>query len=331
MKHSRQSLKNKVIDCHNHVGVCIKAYARLEYPYAETLESLYHKQLAAGVDLSIVFPFTSDLHFNIKKLAATGVNTTESSPISSAPYKIENELVMHEVFRFNPELAHRFIPFVSVDTERKVSAQIKALESLEQTYPVYGIKINPTVAQSRTAALLTKGRAFLDYAAERNMPLLFHTSPLADDHYSYAGDAFKVMEKRPDIRFALAHALVFHRGFLETAAAMPNVWIDTAAFKIQVDVFNAMKLSKTYKPIDADFSDYKKVMQALTALYPDKIIWGSDSPAYSYICRRWQGNTFVDFNYKGGFIAEKDALDALPKRLKTKISNANTLDWLFGK
>jgi hypothetical protein len=113
---------------------------------------------------------------------------------------------------------------------------------------------------------------------------------------------------------------------------MPNVWVDTAALKIQVDVFNIKNLAGLYRPIDADFSDHRKVMKRLMELYPDKIIWGSDSPAYAYICRRRQGkNTFMDFNYKGTYRDEKDALDALDGTLKKKACNTNTLNWLFGR
>ena len=44
-------LAGKVIDAHSHVGVSPAAYARMEYPYAQTVEGLYYRQLAGGVDL----------------------------------------------------------------------------------------------------------------------------------------------------------------------------------------------------------------------------------------------------------------------------------------
>ena len=329
---NRHPLENKVIDCHNHLGVCIKAYSRLEYPYAETLESLYHKQLSAGVDVSIVFPFSSNLFFNLKTLISRGLNVADRKPVSEVPYAVENTLVMREIYEFNPELKNRFIPFVSVDTERKIEGQVKFLESLEKKYHVCGIKINPTAAQSRISCLLTRGKPFLRYAEERNIPFLLHTSPVPEDYYSHVRDALRVIEKSPGIRFGLAHAIVFHREYLDIAAGLPNVWVDTAALKIQVDVFNIKNLAGLYRPIDADFSDHRKVMKRLMELYPDKIIWGSDSPAYAYICRRRQGkNTFMDFNYKGTYKDEKDALDALDGTLKKKACNTNTLNWLFGR
>jgi len=327
----RTDLKSRLIDCHNHIGVSIKAYARLEYPYAQSLEALFYKQRSAGVDVSVVFPLTSDLFFNLRTLISRGINLPDRKPVSEIPYGVENTLIMHEIFRFNPEHAGSFIPFVSADTERKVGSQVKFLESLEKKYPVYGIKINPTVSQSKIGSLLRKGEALLKYARERNIPFLFHTSPSPDDYYSYVGDALKVVEKNPDIRFALAHCIVFHKGYLEIADSLPNVWVDTAALKIQVDLFNREKFAEKYVPIGADFSDHKKVMRKLMELYPDTIIWGSDSPAYSYICRRKQTrDRYMDFNYRGSYEDEKNGLDSLPEDLKRKASNTNTLDWLFG-
>ena len=242
----KKKLKGKVIDCHNHIGVSIKAYACLEYPYAETVESLYCKQQSAGVDVSIIFPFTPDLHFNLRSLISKGINISDRKPFSEVPFGLENNLIMYELSRFNPEYRENFIPFVSADPMRKIDAQIKYLESLEKKYPIYGIKINPTSSQSRIDSLLKKGEPLLKYARERNIPFLFHTSPSTDDYYSYVGDSLKVIEKNPDVRFILAHAIVFHKGFLDIADSMPNVWVDTAALKIQVDLFNKEKHGEKY-------------------------------------------------------------------------------------
>ena len=45
----RHRLEGKVLDVHAHVGVELKAYARMEYPYAQSIEGLYYKQLAGSV------------------------------------------------------------------------------------------------------------------------------------------------------------------------------------------------------------------------------------------------------------------------------------------
>ena len=135
-------LEGKTIDVHSHVGVSLKSYACLEYPYAQTIEGLYYRQLACHVDVNVVFPFSPDLHFDLQRLIE-GTVTPDSHPISPAPYVKENRLLMQEVFHWCPELQHRFLPFVSVDPGRNVAAQIAELERLESEFPIYGIKILP--------------------------------------------------------------------------------------------------------------------------------------------------------------------------------------------
>jgi hypothetical protein len=83
---------------------------------------------------------------------------------------------------------------------------------------------------------------------------------------------------------------------------------------------------------DADYSDHKAVMIALAERFPDTIIWGTDSPAYSYICRRKQGEgSYAEFRLKAVYEDEKEALDALPEELRLKACNINSVRFLFGE
>lgn len=325
-------LKDRVIDCHSHLGVSLKSYACMEYPYAQSLEGLYYRQKSAGVDVNIVFPFSADLFFD-----PAGFKNDEKrpavNPLSEAPYKIENETVMREVFVFNPELSHRFIPFVSVDPAREVEKQLECLLELEESYPIYGIKVVPVGCQSKITALLEEGRAILEFAGRRNIPFLFHTTADASEDYSYAADCFEVIEENADLRFCLAHCIGFHKGFLDKAAEMPDVWVDTSALKIQVQC--ARENNRIAAPEEsrfkADYSDHTAIMKRLVEEYPDTMIWGSDSPAYAYICRRRQGeNSFLDFRLKASYEDEKAALDSLPVELRMRACNGNTTRFLFG-
>lgn len=60
-----KTFAGKIIDIHSHVGVSIKAYASMEYPYAATLEGIYYRQKAAGIDVNVVFPYTADLFLSL--------------------------------------------------------------------------------------------------------------------------------------------------------------------------------------------------------------------------------------------------------------------------
>ena len=90
---ARAGLAGKVIDCHSHLGVSLKAYASAEYPYAQTAEGLYYRQLAGGVDVNVVFPFSADLHFDPARLVE-GEMVPAERPVSPVPYTAENRLLM---------------------------------------------------------------------------------------------------------------------------------------------------------------------------------------------------------------------------------------------
>jgi hypothetical protein len=328
-------LVGKTIDVHSHLGVSLKSYACLEYPYAQSVEGLYYRQLAGGVDVNVVFPFSPDLHFDLHRLVE-GTAVPDVNPISATPYLRENRLLMQEVFVCCPELQNRFLPFVSVDPGREVAAQIAALEQLETEFPIYGIKILPVFCQMPITKLLDEGRPILEFARTRDIPFLFHTTADLGEEYSNAQLAFQVIERNSDLRFCLAHCIGFHRGYLDHSAALGNVWVDTAAMKIQVDLVaqgNTIMASGTDR-FDADYADYRRVMQQLAETYPKMMLWGSDSPAYSYIVRRRQGqgeNAFVDFRLKGTYEQEVAALNCLPPSLRKAASNGNTLRFLFGR
>ncbi|MFC1452326.1 amidohydrolase family protein [Verrucomicrobiota bacterium] len=325
-------LAGKVIDVHSHVGVSLKAYATLEYPYAQTLEGLYYRQKACGVDVNVVFPFTADLFFDPHELVK-GVAKPAARPLSPAPYAVENRLLMDEVFRFCPEYEGRFLPFVSIDPERDVQAQMRNLTELEQKFPIYGIKVNPVLCQSRIRGLLESGGAFLAFARERDIPFLIHTMPYPGEAYSGTADVFEVIEQNRDIRFCLAHGILFHDGYLKRADVCPNVWVDTAALKIQVQMVHERHpvISQPDEVMPGDYSDHRKVMIRLASRFPRTIIWGTDSPAYSYICRRRQSESVMsEFRLKARYEDECAALDALSEEQRMQVCNRNTREFLFG-
>ena len=272
----RKDFIDKVIDAHSHIGVEIKQYCRGEYPYAQTAEGIYYQQLSSDVDVNVVFPLSNDLYCEPVKLLE-GERIPAKEPLSAIPYKTENQILMREVFIYCPELSKRFLPFVCVDPVREVKAQISELEKLEKDFPIYGIKVNPVGCQSHVSELGVKGRAFLEYAEERKIPFIFHATTVPNDEYSQASDIFKIIEQRPALRFCMAHSLLFNRDYLKMAEETPNVWVDTAAIKIQVDLIRNMleenKISSS-DLIDADFSDYRKVLLTLAEQYTDTIIWG---------------------------------------------------------
>ncbi len=330
------ALAGKVIDLHAHVGISLKAYARSEYPYAQDLEGLYYRQKANGVDYGVVFTHAPELYFDPGALMRDGEMVPAAEPPrgASAPYALENRLLFTELHRFCPELAGRFLPFVSIDPVRKIREQLAALEELATEYPLYGLKVSPVLCQSRVTGLLEQGEGLLDFAARRNLPALLHVTVDPKEEFSQAADAFRVAERHPSIRFCLAHCIGFNREFLEKADRLLNVWVDTSALKIQVEAaFRGESfMAAPGARFGWDYSNHLAVMKSLVERFPDTILWGSDSPYYSYISRRLQAEgSFYEFRLKGTYEQEKAALDALSPGQKLRVCSENTAAFLFGK
>jgi predicted TIM-barrel fold metal-dependent hydrolase len=327
-------LEGKVIDIHSHVGIDIKAYARNEYPYCQSLEDLAYRHRLNAVDLGVVFTYDPDLYFDMRTLIEEGRMVPSAAPFSEAPYALENRMLFKEIFEFCPELQERFLPFVIVDPVRKVAEQVASIEKLLETYPIYGIKVVPVACQSPLTGLLNEGEAILDLARRRNLPFLFHVTVHPEEEFSQASDAFSIIERNPDMRFCLAHCIGLNRDFLVRADETPNVWVDTSALKIQVQAAyeGYAFMASPADRFDWNYADHTAVMRELLEHFPDTIIWGSDSPAYSYISRRLQAEgSYLEFRLKGTYEQEKAALDSLSPALRLRACSTNALSFLFGE
>ena len=323
----REDLVGKVIDAHSHIGVALRETAQINFPYCSSAEDLAYRQKANGVDFGVVFPISPALHYDLQTVIETGELRPAARPISRVPYERENRLLLTDVYQFCPEHSGRFLPFISVDPGRLIDEQIASLEELEQEFPIYGVKIHPLMAQSKALALLDVGAPLLDFFAARNWPILFHATVDPTDPFSQAADILRVAERHPELRFCLAHCIGCHRESLERAAALPNAYVDTAALKIQVDLFRA---EKSPAMLDLDYSDHTHVFRELVERYPTTMLWASDSPYHSYITRRLQGEgIYREFRLKGTYEQEVDAWRGLSEAQQWQV-NANTVTFLLG-
>ena len=307
-KHIRRAdLVGKTIDIHSHAGIQIREAAQIGFPYCASVEDLAYRQRANGVDAAVVFPTGPDLFFDLRLLIETGRKEPAASPISRAPYERENRLLLTDVFNFCPEHSGRFLPFISVDPGRLVRQQMAILRELEAEFPIYGVKIAPVSTQTRVTALLEEGEAFFEFFAARDWPVLFHVAVSQGEEYSQAADTLDVIERHPELRYCLAHCIGFHRELLERADSLPNVWVDTSALKIQVELAYQDSPLMALPPdrFECDYADHVEVMRALVERFPRTIIWGTDSPYHSYITRRLQGEgVYAEFRLKGTYEQE---------------------------
>jgi len=328
-----EELLGKVIDAHSHAGIHWKTAADVGFPYCSSIEDLYYRQRANGVDVSVVFPIYPVLFYDIQIYLESGKFVPHPRPISRHPYERENRLLLADVYAFCPERSDHFLPFVCVDPGRRVQEQIATLRDLEQEFPIYGVKINPVGCQTKVTELLGPGELFFEFFAERNWPVLFHVAVSQGEQFSQAADTFRVIEAHPELRYCLAHCIGLHEGFLRRANALPNVWVDTAALKIQVELARQSSPLMSLPPdrLAADLADHVAVMRTLVERFPKTIVWGTDSPFHSYIDRRLQApGVYTEFRLKGTYEQEVAALQGLTPEQQRQV-HLNTLEFLFGR
>ncbi len=313
------------IDCHNHLGVDLLFYLSGGFPYAQDVPTLIGDGERAGISHWIVFPMVSNLAFSPRgyldgKLQPDGA-------IADTPYAFENRRMLAEIHRMFPDDSRKFIPFTMIDPERTPAAQARALRELREEYPFYGFKIQGTIIQARVRKLLSQGRVFLDLAREWNLPFLIHSSYAMNDPWSQSSDILDVAESNPDLRFCLAHSCRFEKSSLDRLASLPNCWFDCSAHGIHCEAAERRLpiIPPPSERFDSDYSRPDTVLADLAQAYPEKLLWGSDSPFYSYIGRTHDGGIL---SLRSSYARESEYLNALPPEARNRITSDNTLMFL---
>lgn len=311
-----------LIDCHNHVGASPR-FTLADFPYAQDLPTLVKDGDHHGVTHWIVFPFSLNLTFNFAALRR-GEFVTEGGE-EKVPYAFENRRLRTEIHTFFPEYADRILQFASVDPSRWQTDQVQELETLHAESPVYGLKIQATTLRAFVRDLLGPGRVLLEFAAKHDLPFLIHSSVAANDPWSQASAILEVAKATPNVRFCLAHSCRFDRHYLDEVAALPNTWFDISAHGIHCAAAaqNLPIIADASRRFSSDFRDPAKVLFDLAERYPHKLLWGTDSPFYSYISPR--------LSLKGSYAEEIRYLKALPPDHVRRVAGTNIVDFLRPK
>jgi predicted TIM-barrel fold metal-dependent hydrolase len=312
-----------IIDCHNHVGADLMFYLRGDFPYAQHLVAMTREGRALGVDRWIVFPFVVNLSFNIEALRR---GEMVYGGLEKVPYAFENRRLLHEVYALFPDEGKQCLPFVMLDPMREQAGQIRELRKLREENRFYGLKIQTTITQSFIRTLGEEGRGFIELAQEWDIPFLIHSSVGPDDPWAQASDILDIAEKFPAVRFSLAHSCRYDKECLDRVNALPNTWFDCSAHCIHCDgaVADLPYIAERSRRFDTDYTNPARVITDLAAAYPDKFMWGSDSPYYSYVAMLGSERIALISTYE----REVSALKAQPADVVDRIANRNIRAWL---
>lgn len=309
------------IDNHVHIGVDPLFYFQGWSPYCLDLPQLQLEAEGTGIEQWVVFPFVS---YSALDPGALRQGRIEPGG-GEVPYRFENRRLSEDLGRLEPGVRAGFRQFLMADPGRQAADQVEEWGSLAGGHRFHGIKIQATIIRSPIMSLLAGARCMLDFAEERNLPLLIHSSIDPSDTWSACADILRVVEARPGIRFVLAHSCRFHRESLDRVAALPNAWFDCSAHVIhcQCAERNLPVVAAPAERFSSDYSSPKTVLRDLAAAYPDKLIWGSDAPFYSYADK--------DIQLHSSYRREAAVLDALSSGQQELVSHRNTLAWLKGQ
>ena len=313
-----------LIDCHNHLGADLLFYLHGDFPYAQQLVQMQHEGGALGVTHWIVFPFVSYVAMDVTRFRAGGV--AFGNGLEKIPYAFENRRLLDECQRLFPDEGRRTLPFVIVDPLRDTDAQAAELVKLRAEFRFHGIKIQSTIIQADIKRLAHEGRVFLDLARQWDIPFLIHSSVAESDLWAQAHDILDLAEANPDLRFCAAHSCRYDKECLDRVNALPNAWFDNSAHCIHCvgAVDDLPYIAPRSRRFDSDYTNPARVIADLAAAYPNKFLWGSDSPFYSYAAEINGQIVRLISTYE----REVTALKSSPPAVVQRIANTNTRAFL---
>ena len=314
-----------LIDCHNHIGADMLFYLHGDFPYAQQLVDMTQAGGDLGITHWIVFPFVSYAAMDVTKFRSGGIGFGANG-LETVPYAFENRRLLEECHCLFPEEGRKTLPFVMVDPMRNTDAQAAELIKLRAEHRFHGIKIQSTIIQADIKRLAHEGKVFLDLAREWDVPFLIHSSVVESDVWAQAHDIIDLAEANPDIRFCAAHSCRYDKECLDRINALPNAWFDNSAHCIHClcVMEGRPNVAPKERRFDSDYSDPARVIADLAAAYPDKFMWGSDSPFYSYAAQL-DGQVVKLIST---YAEEVTALKASPQAVVTRIASTNTRRFL---
>lgn len=305
MKSSIELKKDEIIDSHTHCGgVLLSNLLSGSYPYSQNTLDLVRKMHTNKVRYSICFPFP------LGELLG-GLFTPE----------LYNSVLAKEVYTFGD---NSLLPFAFIRLDDTLSRQLVHIEKLLNDYSFYGIKIYPPCDKY----------CLYDYHVEKTLSsfLIAHDLPLIS-HTSFSGygnpdNILRFAESHPKIRITLAHAARFKPTVLSKIIHFPNVFIDCSPLHMLCTVMQN-KIKRDNEVFDDfSFDNPPQVLFQLATMFPNQLIWGTDSPCT--FLTNFAENAIAEYSPQYSYESEISTLHFLPVSVIQQIANINTLRFLNG-
>ena len=309
-----------LIDAHTHAGFDHYAVIRKRYPSSQSIKDLVLKLESSNIDFAVTFPCpNSTYYFDLRSLP-TKEQVLEPLPTETFPYEFSNRQLMYEVSLFGND---RVFPFAIIFPGFEEGKQIKSLRDYIKKGLLFGLKHHTLVGGISAKNLI--GTRFIDLAKKNSLPIMIHSGV---DAQSRPENIMDLAEEYPDVRFCIAHAGEFEKSAYErfSRGQYDNLYFDCSPFtSICFLATLDIKRKPRVKKLELN---YEKPEEALTQLYniiPDNLIWGTDEP-WTTITDNVTGDILLKVDYQD----EVKLLKNLPKDIRFKIGNRNTLRFLFG-
>lgn len=308
---------NTQIDAHTHSGTDNYNLFARRYPSSQSVPDLVSKVGANGLRFAVNFVAPgSHFYFDFPSMTKSGLLLP--LPEEDYPYQVANRQMLYEVDLLG---GGNIFPFFTIFPGYNEEAQTEEIERLAGEDRIYGLKLHTMATRTKANSLIDGN--FIKLARDHSLPMLIHSR---DDNYSDPINAIRLASSSPDVRICISHAAIFNKGVFASAERMSNVFFDVAPFLTLCTIASEkIKRGEGQNLLELQYENPEIALAQLISQFPYKILWGSDEP-WTTVTNDATSNVFIRSSYK----AEVDVLNSLPPEMRTRISNLNTVKFLFG-
>ncbi|MBQ9934368.1 MAG: amidohydrolase family protein [Lachnospiraceae bacterium] len=270
---SSKNLEGQLIDTHTHSGgMDLSNFFNGRYPSNQDILDLNEKRIRNGVGFQIVYPMQTSIYYDI----TTYWKLREFLPsgYSEYPFQLENRYLLLQIRYFSLE---RMLPFVGFSLQDKVIEQESDILRLAKDYSIYGLKYHTKIDQ-KSADKVDKESDFVEIAKHLNIPITFHTEQKG---VSSAISVLELASRYPEVRFCAAHFGGFSADFFRELDKYPydNLYFDTCPLLPRCHYLSNNRSSEL---LDLDYENPRSILKYFAEHYPDRVLWGTDSPWTNY-------------------------------------------------